>query len=108
MSISVHNLIEMEIDRFCIILIICIIGSVSSDLDSLLALSDESSESSEPIDFTPVRIVDSSKPIHILRIDHCTLCGSFYKNAILISKAVFDENPNKNFKVEFGMKKGKI
>lgn len=93
--------------RLLIILISSLICHISADLDTLLALSDESDESSEPLGFTPLRIVDASKPVHQIKIVHCTLCSSFRKNAILICKAVFDENPGENFNATFAMKNGK-
>lgn len=105
---SVVNNLDLKMVRFVIIVILtlCAIDFAFGDLDSLLALSDESNESSELVDFTPVRVVDASKPVHHLKIDHCTLCSSFKKNAILIARAVMDESPNENFNVTFGMKNG--
>lgn len=92
--------------RMSIFFLTFLICLASGDLASLLALSDESDQSIEQTEFTPVRIVDPSKPVHHLRIDHCTLCGSFKKNAISICKAVFDENPTDNLNATFEMKNG--
>lgn len=106
---SVFNNLVLKMVRFLVvvfILTICQIDFVFGDLDSLLALSDESNESGELVDFAPVRLVDVSKPVHHLKIDHCTLCSSFKKNAILIARAVMDESPMENFNVTFGMKNG--